>query len=177
MFTKKRFLKFFVFLFALLLSPMICATIGLSISVFANNNSILSLGDRHITVENKTALTLYVTPVTEAYSEPRVIEQTQIRLKNFEIQPGKSIELLTGNFDFPLSGLVVCEATETCRALRSSQDVLTIQNYNTLGEVPESWLNAHQQQPIIDISFVLYPLLGMLSISLFILGACIDFKQ
>ncbi|MEM9773652.1 MAG: hypothetical protein AAF902_03670, partial [Chloroflexota bacterium] len=46
-----------------------------------------------------------------------------------------------------------------------------------LGEVPESWLNAHQQQPIIDISFVLYPLLGMLSIALFIFGACIDFKK
>lgn len=156
---------------------MICATIGLSISFFADNNSILSLGDRHITVENKTNLNLYVTPITEAYSEPKVIGQTKIRQKNFEIRPGESIELLTDNFDFPLSGLIVCKAPEECKGFKSGQDRITIQNYDTLTEAPEDWLKAVQQQPSINVSIVLYPLLGLLSIALFIFGIGMDFRQ
>ena len=136
---------------------------------------ILNLGSTPFLVENQASIPLYITPITDTYAEPKLILQSKVRFKNFEVAPGETIELEYDSFDFGLSGLIVCTADNACKMINYEGSNVVISNFDSLPDPNPSWLKAVENAPNIAVSFILFPLLGLLSILLFFLGLRLDF--
>ncbi len=107
---------------------------------------MINLFETDALVENKTSETLYITPITTTYGDPRVIAQSgSIRQRDFPLESDQSITLTYDSADMPLSGIAVCKAKDECKLLPldySNQYKIT--SFEDLPEIDTSWLAAIQ---------------------------------
>lgn len=107
---------------------------------------MVNLFETDALVENKTGETLYITPITTTYGDPRVISQFgSVRQRDFPLSPNQSITLTYDSADMPLSGVAVCRAKDECKLLPvdySNQYKIT--SFEDLPEIDASWLAAIQ---------------------------------
>lgn len=122
-----------------------------------------------VLVENHTDESLTITPITTTYAEPRVIRQTfSPRQRDHLLKPGASIILTYDTADFPLAGIVVCNESGDCRVLKNTRDeTLSIEDFNILPNVDESWLAAKEKIGLQNYAGMIYIALIILSLILF----------
>jgi hypothetical protein len=139
---------------ALLTFPFAC--LGMN----ALGSPFLDIGffSAEISVENQTPETLYLTPITTTYGDPRVITQNRSLLhKDLPLHPGESMLLTYDSADSPLTGIALCREGGDCRLLENTgQDVLTVNQIDKLPILDESWLALLQSAPEYNFHFLLY---------------------
>ena len=118
---------------------------------------------------NKTADTLFITPISTSYNTPRSIGQTGIRQKSFQLKPSQTIQLTADAADFQLSGFVVCRLDNACRMLQVEHysDTYVFDSFESLDPAEPAWLQAVHQAPAINWVIFLTPVLAAISIVLF----------
>src|SRR5574340_1298926 len=108
----RRWLRTLLLVLALLTSPALCCG-GLQLVDSLPSSWLPSYVDFIVNtfessarVENKTAETLYLTPITTTYGDPRVIAQSgTFRQRELPVKPGGSIQLQYDAADLPLAGI------------------------------------------------------------------------
>lgn len=129
----------------------------------------LNLFESNAQVENKTNETLYITPVTTTYGDPRVITQfDSVRQRDFPLSPDQSMSLTYDAADMPLSGIAVCNAQNECKLLPvDNSNRYEITSLEDLPELDASWLSAIQSYPKNSYGVILISLFSFLPILLF----------
>ena len=103
-------------LLALILSPLTCCGGIYILSALPGVTPIIF--ETEVRVENRTDETLYLTPITTTYRDPRIIPQRAfIRQTNIPVRPGRSIVLTYDAADAVLAGVAVCRKDGECRVL------------------------------------------------------------
>jgi len=126
--------------------------------------------EAEVQVENHTAETLYLTPITTTRGKPEVIRQPgSIRQRDFPLSPGQSQRLKYDTADAPLAGIAVCRTSEDCRLLTTEHtDEYDLNAYEDLAILAPEWLKAIQSSPKRNLGVVIFPVLGLVPIILFI---------
>ena len=162
-------------LLAVLTSPLVCC--GAITVLEALPPSVLppaldftlNLFEAEARVENRTAETFYLTPITTTYGQPTVIAQNiSFRQRDIQLAPNSSVVMKYDSADMPLAGIAVCKADDDCRLLASDNsgaDVLD--SYESLPSLELSWSAAIRSRPLHNYSNVLLPALSLLPILLF----------
>jgi hypothetical protein len=153
-------------LLALILSPLTCCGGFYILSALPGVSPILF--ETEVRIENRTEETLYLTPITTTYRDPRIIPQRAfIRQVDIPLRPGRSIVLTYDAADFPLAGVVVCRKGGECRVLDAeSSDVTVLDSFEALHKLDSSWLQAMQTSPRYRFGIVIYPLLALVPVVL-----------
>lgn len=175
--TRKLFRTIVLFL-AFLTSPLLLCR-GSQLLALLGVNVGFNFFATKLQIENKTSETLYLTPITTTYGEPRVIAQTNsIRQRDFPLEASRSFILTYDSADAPLAGVLVCRAEEDCRVLKDNASVFdpnaqayiqSIASYEDLPIAEADWLQAKQAHPQNSFRVVVMSALGLLPILLFIL--------
>lgn len=120
-------------------------------------------------VENVSSETLYITPITTTYGEPRVIPQSAfIRQREFPLHPNRSITLTYDAADMPLSGIAVCRINDDCRVLASDpSNRYILSSFEELPEIDPAWLAAIRSYPQYSFTIFLVLLFCLLPVVLF----------
>jgi hypothetical protein len=173
--SRPRPLRAILLLLALITSPLVCCGAiqlleALPSSLLPSGlDFTLNLFEAEARVENRTTETLYLTPITTTYGEPRVIRQNiSFRQRDIPLGPDGSVLLKYDSADMPLSGIAVCRTDEDCRLLAiDNSGVYVLESYESLPSLEPSWLMAIQSNPLNNYSNVLLTALSLLPILLF----------
>jgi len=174
--NRPRPLRTILLLLAVLTSPLICCgSIQLLDALPASPlpsglDFTLNLFEAEARVENRTAETFYLTPITTTYGEPRVIAQNiSFRQRDIPLAPRSSVVLTYDSADMPLSGIAVCRSDNDCRLLAlDNSGVYVLETYEALPSLEPAWLEAIQLSPLRNYSTILLPALSLLPILLFV---------
>ena len=155
-------------LLALILSPLTCCGGFYILSVLPGMT--LGLFETEVRIENRSDETLYITPITTTYTEPRVIPQPgRIRQVDIPLRSDHSIILTYDAADFPLAGVVVCREDGECRLLETEYPGVTVlDSFESLPTLEPNWLQAMQTSPHYRYGIVIFPLLGLVPVVLFL---------
>ena len=155
-------------LLALILSPLTCCGGFYALSTLPGVTP--GLFETEARVENRTDETLYITPITTTYRDPRIIPQPgRFRQTNIPLRPGRSIVLTYDAADFPLSGVAVCRKDGGCRVLETEYSGVTVlDSFEALPILEPSWLRVIQTSSPYKFGILVYPLMGIVPIILFL---------
>ena len=155
-------------LLALILSPLTCCGGIYILSALPGVTPILF--EMEVGIENGTDETLYLTPITTTYRDPRIIPQRAfIRQTNISLRPGRSITLTYDAADAPLAGVTVCQKDGECRVLENEGSGITVlDSFEALPKLEPGWLQAIQTATPYRFGILIYPLLGIVPIVLFL---------
>jgi hypothetical protein len=155
-------------LLALILSPLTCCGGFYTLSALPGQTP--GLFEAEVQIENKTGETLYITPITTTYRDPRVIPQLAfIRQVDIPLRPGRSIVLTYDAADFPLAGVAVCRKDGRCRMMETERSSVTyLDSFEALPHLDPSWLQAMQNSPRYRFGILTYPLLALVPVVLFL---------
>jgi len=119
-----------------------------------------SIGFFHgeVRVENHSDETLYITPITTTYAEPRIITQTlSLYYRDLPIEAGENINITYDTADFPLAGIALCRDDGDCRLLEyTQQETLTFTDFNALPPLEENWLATIQRAPKYNLQLFIF---------------------
>lgn len=171
----RKLLRTILLLLAFLSSPLLLCS-GSQLLALLGVNVGLNFFAAKLQIENQTSETLYLTPITTTYGEPRVIAQTNsIRQRDFPLEASRSFILTYDSADAPLAGVIVCRAEEDCRILKDNASVFdsnaqaytqSIASYESLPIAEADWLQAKQTHPQNSFRVVVLSVLGLLPIFL-----------
>lgn len=155
-------------LLALILFPLTCS--GGYYFLSALPGVTTGLFETEVVIENHSAETLYITPITTTYAEPRVITQPgRIRQVDIPLWPDRSILLTYDAADMPLSGVAVCQEGRECRLLETEYSGVTVlDSFEALPTLEPSWLQAMQTATRYRFGIMIFPLLGLVPAVLFL---------
>lgn len=166
--TKKRlpFRKILLML-AVISSPLtICGCLSL-LSALPFPMNIFQTEAR---VENRSAETLYITPITTTHGQPEVIIQLAFAQQRIPLQPKATIVLTYDSADTPLSGIGVCRPDDDCRLLPvDHSNTYYVDTFEQLSNLEPGWLFLIQSLPLNNRIFTAPPALGLLPIALFLI--------
>jgi hypothetical protein len=156
-------------LLALILSPLTCC--GGYFILSALPGVTAGLFETEVHIENHTDETLYITPITTTYAEPRVITQSsRIRQVDVPLRPDRSVLITYDAADMPLSGVAVCREKRVCRLLETEYSGLTVlDSFEALPALDPGWLQAMQTTTRYSFGIVIFPLLGLVPVVLFLI--------
>jgi hypothetical protein len=155
-------------LLALILSPLTCCGGFYILSALPGVTPILF--EMEVQIENRTDETLYLTPITTTYRDPRTIPQRAfIRQVDIPLRPGRPIVLTYDAADFPLAGVAVCRKDGECRVLDTERsDVTVLDSFEALYQLDPSWRQAMQTSTRYRFGIIIYPLLALVPVALFL---------
>jgi hypothetical protein len=155
-------------LLALIFSPLTCCEEYYTLSALPGLT--LGLFETEARIENGSDETLFLTPITTTYRDPRVIPQAgRIRQVDIPLCPERSITLTYDAADFPLAGVAVCRKDGECRVLEPESSGLTVlDSFEALPALEPSWRQAMQASPRYRFGILIYPLLGLVPVVLFL---------
>ncbi len=158
---KRTVFRTILLILALLSSPFACMGIGFVISALPGE---IGFFQAEVQVENQTAETLYVTPITTTYGEPQVIMQfTSLRQRDFMLQPNGKLRLTFDSADTPLDGLVLCRDSDDCRILEYSwHETVTIIDVDSLPIAEADWLAVIQKTDLYSFAMLVDLFLALL---------------
>jgi hypothetical protein len=173
--SRPRPLRAILLLLALLTSPLICCGAIQLLEALPSSllppalDFTLNLFEAEARVENRTAETFYLTPITTMYGQPQVIVQNiSFRRRDIPLAPNGSVVLKYDSADMPLAGIAVCRTDEDCRILAiDNSGVYVLGSYESLPSLEPGWLLAIQSHPLHNYSNFLLPVLSLLPILLF----------
>ncbi len=176
--TTRKLFRTIVLILAFLTSPLLLCSGSQLLSLLGADVGLTFFASK-LQIENKTSETLYLTPITTTYGEPRVITQSNsIRQRDFPLEAGHSFILTYDSADAPLAGVIVCRTEEDCRLLNNNSVVFdsnieaytqSIDAYEDLPALEADWLQAKQAHPQNSFRVVVMSMVGLLPILLFIL--------
>ena len=155
-------------LLALILSPLTCC--GGFYILSALPGVTPGLFETEVRIENRSDETLYITPITTTYAEPRVIPQPgRIRQVDIPLRSNHSITLTYDAADFPLSGVAVCREEGECRLLETEYSGMTyLDSFEILSALEPGWFQAMQTTTRYRFGIVIFPLLSLVPVLLFL---------
>ena len=174
--SAKRPLRVILLLLTLLTSPLICCGALQVLNALPSSllpgglNFTLHLFESEARIENRTAETFYLTPITTSYGRPAVIPQNiAFRQRNIPLAPKNSVLLQYDSADMPLSGIAVCRTDTDCRLLAVDYSgAYILDSYESLPPLEPSWSAALQSSPLHNYSNIIFPVLSLLPILLFV---------
>ncbi|MBT3713209.1 MAG: hypothetical protein HOG15_07655 [Anaerolineae bacterium] len=144
----KKVFRLLVLLLALFSSPFACMGAG---SIIFALPSMDSIGFFHgeVRVENHSAESLYITPITTTYAEPRIITQAlSLYYRDIPLKASASLNITYDTADFPLAGIAICREKGDCRLLEyTQQEKLTFKDFDALPPLDESWIAVIRSAP------------------------------
>lgn len=168
--------KLILLILTFLTSPLLLCS-GIQLLSLLHVDFGLSFFSANVQVENQTIETLYLTPITTTYGDPRVIAQSgSIRQRDFPLEPQATVTLTYDSADASLAGIIVCRAQDDCRLLEGDYAafdmdknamVLSVQSFDSLPELEPGWLEAKNTHSQSDYSVVIFCIIGFAPILLF----------
>lgn len=167
---RKRISARVILLVAALLTSPLCCLGGMQVLSVLPLPGMFSLFAEEVAVQNASAETLTLTPITTTRGYPQVIYQTaSLRQCQVAAAPGEAISLTYDAADFPLAGVVVCRGTVGCRLLAYDygKDMVLV-SYQALPELDAGWQEAAQGCRPFNVALVLFPLLALVPLGAFV---------
>lgn len=169
---KLRSVRTILLLLAVLSSPLACCG---SISLLNTLPPsflppMMNLFKTEARVENRSAETLYLTPITTTRGRPEVIIQSAfLSRRDIPLQPNSSIILTYDAADMPLSGIAVCRTNDNCRLLAVDySNNYYLDSFDNLPDLEPGWMLAIQSLSPYNFGIVVFPVLGLVPIVLFL---------
>ena len=138
---RKRISARVILLVAALLTSPLCCLGGMQVLSILPLPGFFSLFETEVVVQNDSADTLTLTPITTTRGYPQVIYQTaSLRQCQVVAAPGEAVLLTYDAADFPLVGVAVCRGIEDCRLLayEYGRDMV-LDSYQALPELDAGW--------------------------------------
>ncbi|MCP4143476.1 MAG: hypothetical protein GY755_24850 [Chloroflexi bacterium] len=152
----KKVFRTILLILAILSSPFAC--LGAGSIIFAFTDTDLDFFNATVHIENQTNESLYITPITTTYADPRVILQPRyFRNKELLLRPHSTIRVSYDSADTPMEGIALCSENGTCRLLENSwEETLIISDFDALPLVDESWLSVIDATSTYNFSMLIY---------------------
>ena len=153
----KKVFRLIVLLLALLSSPFACMGAGSIIFALPGMDNI-GFFHGEVRVENHSPETLYITPITTTYAEPRIITQPlSLYYHDIPLKAGASLNITYDTADFPLAGIAICREKGDCHLLEYiQQETLTFSEFDALPPLDESWLATIQTAPKYNLQLFIF---------------------
>lgn len=130
---------------------------------------VVNLFESEARLENHTSETLYLTAITTASGEPRVIPQNvAFRQRDIPVGPQGAVALQYDSADLPLAGIAVCRREGDCRLLPGrGSGVYDVKSYDSLERLDPAWQKAIRAQPVYNLFSLIVMAPGLACILLF----------
>ncbi len=166
----KKVFRIILLILILLTSPFACMGAG---SLIFALPGIDSIGFFHgeVRVENQSPETIYITPITTTYAEPRIITQAlSLHNRDIPLKAGASLNITYDTADFPLAGIALCREEGQCRLLEyTHQETLTFKDFDALPLLDENWLAIIQRAPKYNLQLFIFTGFALIPFILLIL--------
>jgi len=172
--TKRPRLRSILRLLTLISSPLCCCGLIILLDIVPGSflpppvDFVVNLFETGTRIENRSAETLYITPITTIYGEPVVIAQlSSLQTRDIPLRSNDSLVLSYDAADMPLSGIAVCQTDNDCRLLAVDQStVYSLDNFESLPKLDPGWLLAIRSTPKYNIGLLLIMLSSLLPVLL-----------